>query len=262
MKKKKGMGAGYFFRVFFVPAMFLFAMFRFTWIRCCAMGVMVAWLCYWIMQTASGVPEQKTEEKSAVKEDTVLSQEEAFAIRQLNHRITERLMEYFPGIAWTWIKRPGVDELEAGGSWCIQLNNAEPYRYAEVSLNENGAMSLSLLSEYGVPAEAAKEEVTEVEEAVEPTVEPEPEAVSARTWYEEYGGDLLAAMIDDFNTRGYKQLTIHDDGEVCITANGKEIAANKLEWFLPRSAWSEISVLLDADEIRASEKAEGLVLRW
>ena len=96
----------------------------------------------------------------------------------------------------------------------------------------------------------------------EPAAEPEPEPVNAGKWYEEYGGDLLAAIIDDLNTRGYKQLTIHEDGEVCVIADGKEMTANKLEWFLPRSAWSEISVLLNADEIRTNEKTEGLVLRW
>jgi hypothetical protein len=84
----------------------------------------------------------------------------------------------------------------------------------------------------------------------------------AQTWYSEYGSSLLVGMIDDLNTQGHKKLTIHDDGEVFIEAGGKEIAVDKLAWFLPRLAWPEFCTLLKDDGITANEDAAGLVLTW
>ena len=249
MKKKSN--AGYFFRLLFVPAMFIYAMIEFTWVRSCALGVMAAWFAYWFMQTVNREEKKKVKQEEKEKKADQ-SETEAFMLSQVNQRITERLAQAFPMVEWSWLCRPDREELQTGGSWCIRLFRAEPYTYAEVILTETGEMKITML----VPADDASEEKPE-EESTE-----EPKQCGAGEWYNDYAGDLLATMIDNLNAQGYKRLTIHEDGEVYVQMGKKEIAVDKLEWFLPRRNWSEISDLLKEDGIRAAAEESGLMLKW
>ena len=257
-------------RYLVVPAMFIAAMVRHPAAQWCALGILCIWVILQISQTIARKKAKarhmelqeaqiKKEEKEIQKED--ISQTEFFLIRQINHRITEHLKQAYPTIAWIWVKRPSLEELEAGGSWRIQLSNAAPYNYGEVSIKTNGAMSITLI----LAAPLRQPEMVPLETVNDDTeLKPSEELdrTDALTWYTEYGGNLLASMIDDLNTQGHKKLTIHDDGEVFVKAGDKEIAVDKLEWFLPRIAWTEFITLLKEDGINASAEDAGLVLTW
>ena len=259
------------FRILVVPAMFLAAMVKHPAAQWCAVGILAFWVILQISQAVikkrmtvkHSEPKEiksKKEEKEIRKEE--ISQTELFLIRQINCRITEQLKQTYPTIAWIWTKRPSMEELQAGGNWRIQLSNAAPYNFGEVSIKANGAMSITLI----LAAPLRKPQEAPVEQPAEDDTELKPgeelDRTDALTWYTEYGGNLLAGMIDDLNAQGHKKLTIHEDGEVFIKASGKDIAVDKLEWFLPRIAWSEFVTLLKEDGISASEEAAGLTLAW
>ena len=271
MKEKRWIPSPWsWFRFLVVPAMFLAAMSKRPAAQWCAVGMLAFWVILQVSQTiirkraavkhSEPLKIESKKEENDIRKET-FSQTELFLIRQINHRITEQLKQTYPTIAWTWAKRPSPKELEHGGSWRIQLSNADPYHFGDVSMKSNGAMSITLILEaplikpletsFDPPADAAELEAGD-----------EPKPSDAMIWYTEYGEDLLAGMIDDLNSQGHKKLTIHDDGEVFIRASGKDIAVDKLAWFLPRIAWPEFEPLLKEDGISASEEAAGLTLAW
>ena len=258
MKKKEKTAAGHYFRILFVPAMFIYALIRASWVRCCAAGVMAAWFAFWIMQKKSAAEQKRKErprEENAVeppeKDDSVLLRTE--------QRITEELQKLYPLAEWRWIHRPDAEELQNGGSWCIRLSGAGPCSYGAVSLREAGDITVTPLAEI---REQEKKEEPAMQKETDLEYTEEKECSDAEVWYSGYACDVLAALIDDQNARGQKWLTIRDDGEILALRGRKETAVGKLEGLPPRRDWPEIRELMREDGIRATEERTGLVLNW
>lgn len=260
------------FRCLAAPAMFIAAAARHPAARWCAAGILAVSLAAWICQAVRRKKDTASAARPCGKADgeeekelrsTKMTGTELSLLRQVNYRITERLEKTYPSAAWLWAGRPSPEELASGGSWRIQLSNAEPYNFGEVSMEKNGAMSITLI--LAAPLRETRPVSPEAvpDDGADLRPEEELDRTDALTWYTEYGGDLLAGMIDDLNTQGHRKLTIHDDGEVFIeTGEDRETAVDKLEWFLPRIAWPKFTELLKEDGITASEEEAGLVLTW
>lgn len=264
--KAKGK-AGYFFRIFFVPAMFLYAMIEFHWVRCCALGVMAAWFSYWTMESVRRDDEERKKALSEEEEEKAAGTEE-FLLRQLTRRVTERLAETFPGVEWQWLHTPLGEELHSGGTWCIHIFGAEPYDYGLVYLDESGELSVETL--HAVPQEEHEENAIFMEEedrtaqaeTMKEEETPTAQETSAQAWYAGGGEETLAAWIDELNAQGCHQLSIHADGRLTTWRNGQEDHVATLDSFLPREDWPDLSALLEADGIHVVERPDRLVMNW
>jgi len=259
------------FRLLVVPTLLLCAIFRrplFQWI---ALAAGALWL---IAELTAFVAEWVTDRKrkSSVKRLNQVSQRsptpastssetqadgDLFLIRQINYRITEQLKESYPLITWLWCMRPQTEELCKGGTWRIQLANADPFNYGDVEISPSGKLTITLLQ-----AVALKD--AELHQLSEDDLSPEDllERVDVKSWYFGHGEVILAQMIDELNTQGHKQLLIKEDGEVCITTMGSEQVVDTIKGFPPRMTWEEFCTLLKEDEIEASVQANGLALAW
>ena len=58
-----------------------------------------------------------------------------------------------------------------------------------------------------------------------------------KQWYTQKGSALLSALIDELNVQGHKRLTIKENGDVFVTASGKQQPVVTIPDFPPRSAW-------------------------
>lgn len=257
------------FRCLVVPSLLLCCIFRrpvFQWLALAASGL---WL---IMELVLVFQQRRCKRKrtkslqhlAELKEEPKGNQTipehdeyELFLIRQINYRITEQLKECCPVVSWLWHQQPTAGELCKGGTWRIRLSNTEPFNYGEVDITRMGKISITLLQ--AVSLKDSKVDVVEAEDIAEEELL---EKVDVKAWYQEHGEQLLSQIIDDLNTQGHRQILIKEDGAVCVTSSDSEQIVDSLLNFPPRKAWMELKQLLLEDEIRASEKPEGLLMAW
>ena len=141
------------FRSIVVPVFFVTMIFRKTALQWLALGVLAAWLLLSVFlffkrrtkrQSKKAAVRELREHNDALPEEPT-EQAELNLIRQVNYRITELLKQSYPAVAWLWDKRPTAEEIGRGGAWRILMEHADPFNYAEITIEINGAMHISLI---------------------------------------------------------------------------------------------------------------------
>ena len=83
-----------------------------------------------------------------------------------------------------------------------------------------------------------------------------------KQWYTQKGIALLSALIDELNVQGHKRLTIKENGDVFVTASGKQQPVDTIPDFPPRPAWEDLCVLAREDDIAAEVCNQELTVSW
>ena len=277
MAKVRRMKSSTLFRFLVAPALLLCAILRkpiFQWIAVAAVGI---WLAVMIVQAVGTLPKRVKRNRKPVQtipQDLDQGQERTddaelktapedngsslFVLRQVNYRITEQLKIAYPMVAWLWVKRPEAEQLCKGGLFRIRTSNTDPFNFAEVELNADGRLRITMLQAVSLKDAAA----IAAEEQDDLAQEELLERLDVRTWYNSTGEQTLCQMIDDLNTQGHKQLLIKENGQVVIEVSGKEQPLDTITDFPPRMVWDEFCQLLREDEIKATIEQEGLLLAW
>ena len=258
------------FRCLVVPTMLLCGIFRKPILQWIALGAVAVWLVVTLM-LHFGQKRQRSRRTKALRLSepaTVLpamevgraepDDQELFLLRQINYRITEQLKQTYPMISWLWDPRPSVEDLCRGGTWRIQLSNAEPFNYGDVEITKLGKISITLLQAVplgeSLPVAADAEDLTDSELL---------ERVDVKAWYLDEGEQLLSQIIDNLNTQGHREILVKEDGSVCIkSSSAGELVVDSVMNFPPRKTWNEFCQLLSEDEITASVKPASRCRAW
>lgn len=258
-------------RVLVVPCLFLCAIFKrpiFQWIACAALFV---WVCFVISKLfrahrkhCKKMPAEqkafpaKQETKPLTKtpqeadDDTRLS-----LLRQVNYRIMEQLKQSYPTVAWLWEARPSSEEISKGCTKRIKLYRCDPFNFGEVTLSATGKLEIALVQM--VPLAEAELQPHNDEDLEEQDIL---DRSDVKQWYTQKGIALLSALIDELNVQGHKRLTIKENGDVFVTASGKQQPVDTIPDFPPRSAWEDLCVLAREDDIAAEVCNQELTVSW
>ena len=252
------------FRSIVVPVFFVTMIFRKTALQWLALGVLAAWLLLSVFlffkrrtkrQSKKAAVRELREHNDALPEEPT-EQAELNLIRQVNYRITELLKQSYPAVAWLWDKRPTAEEIGRGGAWRILMEHANPFNYAEITIEINGAMHISLMQV--VPLEARELSEQEGDDVQERILDRE----SVTKWFASYGEQYLCELADELNTQGHKQMRITEDGSVIVTNAGEDKVVDTIHHFPPRAAWRELCSLVRDADLCAEICEDTLSLQW
>lgn len=126
-------------------------------------------------------------------------------------------------------------------------------------------MTVSLIVKSEKTAKQTDDPIEEppAEDSHEPediTDEPEDTATEneAETWYHMIGKTILTDAITDLNTRGYKQLTINENGEILISGT----MCDTVDSFPKRPLWQRLTELLKDDGLNAFVADNEISVSW
>ena len=74
--------------------------------------------------------------------------------------------------------------------------------------------------------------------------------------------DLYGTTVNNVNVQGHKRLTIKENGDVFVTASGKQQPVDTIPDFPPRPAWEDLCVLAREDDIAAEVCNQELTVSW
>lgn len=270
MAKKSRIDAWTLMKILVVPCLLLCAIFKhpsFQWI---AAGALALWVCFMLVeiirprirkrkkptmeqkQEATKKPPEPATPPPEADDETKLS-----LLRQVNHRVMERLKQSYPTVAWLWEAHPTSEEISKGCTKRIKLYHCDPFNFGEVKLSATGKLEIALIQK--VPLAEAELQPHSDEDLEEQDIL---DRSDVKQWYTQTGIALLSALIDELNVQGHKRMTIKENGDVFVTASGKQQPVDTIPDFPPRPAWEDLCVLAQEDDIAAEVCNQELTVSW
>ena len=213
---------------------------------------------------AEAVPEPETEPASPAK-PVPDSRETDTMLLHISLRITEKLKSAYPQSVWQWKDTPSLQDILAGGTTRILVENMDAYTHADISFDRFGRihvepMTIGSFAEPSGNGTSAGPGTGDADAAEE--MPPEPSVVDVRVWYELVGQKVLEAQITDLNANGHTKLTIKENGDIVVNRQKKEVLKGTLDSFPAKSCWEELVLLLAEDELKGKIAGNTLQVSW
>lgn len=180
-------------------------------------------------------------------------------------RITEKLKSAYPQSVWQWKDTPSLQDILAGGTVRILVENMDAYTHADISFDRFGRihvepMTIGSFAEPSGNGTGAGPKAGSADAAEE--TPPEPSVVDVRVWYELVGQKVLESQITELNANGHTKLTIKENGDIVVNRQKKEMLKGTLDSFPAKSYWDELVLLLAEDELKGKITGNTLQVSW
>lgn len=212
-------------------------------------------------------PAEKTEEPepAAPAKPVPDSRETETMLLHISLRITEKLKSAYPQSVWQWKDTPSLQDILAGGTVRILVENMDAYTHADISFDRFGRihvepMTIGSFAEPSGNGTGAGPKAGSADAAEE--TPPEPSVVDVRVWYELVGQKVLESQITELNANGHTKLTIKENGDIVVNRQKKEMLKGTLDSFPAKSYWDELVLLLAEDELKGKITGNTLQVSW
>ena len=215
-------------------------------------------------KTAEPVLEADTEPAAPAK-PAPDSRETETMLLHISLRITEKLKSAYPQSVWQWKDTPSLQDILAGGTVRILVENMDAYTHADISFDRFGRihvepMTIGSFAEPSGNGTGAGPKAGSAD-AAEETL-PEPSVVDVRVWYDLVGQKVLESQITELNANGHTKLTIKENGDIVVNRQKKEMLKGTLDSFPAKSYWDELVLLLAEDELKGKITGNTLQVSW
>lgn len=193
------------------------------------------------------------------------SRETETMLLHISLRITEKLKSAYPQSVWQWKDTPSLQDILAGGTVRILVENMDAYTHADISFDRFGRihvepMTIGSFAEPSGNGTGAGPKAGSADAAEE--TPPEPSVVDVRVWYELVGQKVLESQITELNANGHTKLTIKENGDIVVNRQKKEMLKDTLDSFPAKSYWEELVLLLAEDELKGKITGNTLQVSW
>lgn len=215
-------------------------------------------------KTAEPEPAADTEPAAPAK-PAPDSRETETMLLHISLRITEKLKSAYPQSVWQWKDTPSLQDILAGGTVRILVENMDAYTHADISFDRFGRihvepMTIGSFAEPSGNGTGAGPKAGSADAAEE--TPPEPSVVDVRVWYELVGQKVLESQITELNANGHTKLTIKENGDIVVNRQKKEMLKGTLDSFPAKSYWEELVLLLAEDELKGKITGNTLQVSW
>ena len=200
-------------------------------------------------------PAWRTNRAYRAQEERAAKQREALSgvnlagllLCHVNYRVSDYLKSAYPNASWEWTMDNPTLFIARGGTGRIRVYGVPDYEYADVTLDQKGSLSCSLVQIVPVQGGA-------------PNQPPQ----NPQVWYELEGRDVLDGLIADLRSRGHSGLTVNGDGSITFQpVGGADVTTKHCFRSLPDKAhWPQLADVLRLDGLSADVLADGIAVSW
>lgn len=247
MKQKKTIGGS--IGLLIGVVILILALVRGPWQLPLLIGTFAMW-GLWLL-CALLLPSRRTARKQKNQAGNFNRQLAQTLLHHVNYRVSACLKAGYPNARWEWMMRDPALFVAQGGTGRIRVFGIKDYEYADVTVDQSGKLSCSLVK------------MVSVQETKEPAA-PNQEKPEHEAWYEAQGRDALGKLVADLDSRGHNALTVQEDGSICICpkADGKEVKQGVLSGFPAKALWPELVKLLEQDGLAAAVQNDCIAVTW
>ena len=223
------------------------ALARAPWQLPLLIGTFAVW-GLWLLCTQAS-PRRAAQQKQTYDFNRQLAQT---LLHHVNYRVSACLKAGYPNARWEWMMRDPALFVAQGGTGRVRVYGIPDYEYADVTVDQNGKLSCSLVK------------LAQVQDAVYSPVPPNQQGVDPQQWYDAQGRQALEVFVTDLDSRGHSALTVLEDGSVCIRpgGDGAEVKQGALTGFPAKDLWPRLAEALEQDGLAAAVRDDCIVVTW
>jgi hypothetical protein len=175
--------------------------------------------------------------------------------RHVNYRISSYLKSAYPEVTWEWCEEEPEKVIAKGGIGRIRLFGVPDFNYADVLFDRQANINCSMMRI--VPLAELHPD------SVENTQIPQPhQPVDPQVWYEVQGRKILEELVTDLNSRGHNNLTIKDNGDICILQGDDLRPQTAFENLPDKVYWPRLTKVFEREGLAAKVTDDSIVLSW
>lgn len=174
-------------------------------------------------------------------------------LRHVNHRISAYLKAAYPDVCWEWCEKNPERLICHGGTGRIRIFGVADFDHADIKLDQQANISCDMIRI--VPLSCVNGNPAE-------KTPPNRQPVDPQIWYEMQGRKVLESLVADLCSRGHSNLTLHEDGDVCISEDKEEVAKEHLSNFPEKVYWPRLVQVFERNGLAAEITANGIEISW
>lgn len=223
------------------------ALVRGTWQLPLLIGIFAVW-GLWLLWTQV-FPQWRTKKQQAGALNRQLAQT---LLHHVNYRVSACLKAGYPDARWEWTMPDPAPFVAQGGTGRIRVYGVPEYDFADVTVEQSGKLSCSLVK------------LAPVREAVEKPVPPNRQPVDLEVWYEAHGRQTLETLVSDLDSRGHNTLSVQEDGSICVCpkGDGTEVKQGSLKDFPAKVLWPRLAEILEREGLAATVRENCIAVTW
>jgi len=179
----------------------------------------------------------------------------AALLRHVNCRISAYLKSAYPEVTWEWCSEdPGKFAAE-GGTGRIKLFGIPDFNFADVMFDRMARIDCDMLRI--VP-------FAELRGTGEPeTDRPRDDLpVDPAVWYGIQGKKILESCVADLNSRGYANLIIKENGDICVRQADSETVRDNFKNLPGKSVWNALVKVIENQGLSALVMDDYIKVSW
>lgn len=173
-------------------------------------------------------------------------------LRHVSYRVSDCLKAGYPDARWEWMMRDPALFVAQGGTGRIRIYGVPDYEYADVTVDQNGKLSCSLVR------------LAPVQKPEEKPAAPNQQEQDPQVWYDTHARQTLEHLVADLESRGHSGLTLKEDGSICICpkGDGKEVKQAALAEFPAKDHWDKLAKILEQEGLAAAVQDSCIAVTW
>lgn len=173
-------------------------------------------------------------------------------LRHVNYRVSDCLKVSYPDARWEWMMNDPALFVAQGGTGRIRVYGVADYDFADVTVDQTGKLSCSLVS------------LSPVQKAAEKPVPPNQQGQDPQVWYNTHARQTLRHLVADLDSRGYSSMLLKEDGSICICPQGdsKETKQGALTDFPAKDRWNKLAEILEQEGLAATVRDTCIAVTW
>ncbi len=185
-------------------------------------------------------------------------------LRHVNYRISEYLQSVYPEATWEWREEFPERIAAKGGTGRIKLFGVNGFNFADVTFDQNAGIDCSLINVVPIAKLCTDTTAAEPEEAVSQpeTALKQQNPVDPQVWYEVQGRKVLENLIADLHSKGHRNLTIRENGDIVIQQANSEMVKSTLESVPEKTYWTRLCKVFEREGMAANITDGGILLSW
>ncbi len=206
-------------------------------------GTFVVW-GLWLLWTQVQRKEERAENFNRQMAQTLL--------HHVNYRVSACLKAGYPNARWEWMMPDPALFVAQGGTGRIRVYGIAGYEFADVTLDQSGKLSCSLVS------------LASVQDAAKKPAPPDKQEFDPQVWYDANARQTLERLVADLDSRGHSSLTLKEDGSICTCpkGDGTEAKHGLLADFPAKDCWQKLVEVLERAGLSAAVQDGCIAVTW
>lgn len=180
---------------------------------------------------------------------------EQILLRHVNHRISAYLRSVYPDVTWEWTDNQPEKLAVHGGVGRIRVFGVADFDHADVTVDSQANISCAMVKIVPLSMAGGNGSPDGNQPSNRQPLDPQ-------IWYEAQGRTVLETVMADLNSRGHKNVTLHDNGDICIMKDKDEVSEEHLSNFPEKVYWPRLVQVFERNGLAAEITAKGIQVSW